>query len=163
MAASWHTAYVALGSNLGNRRAHLEEAVASLGAAGTARVVACSSFHETDAVGGPPGQPKYLNAAVRIETELSPPDLLRELQRLEQAHGRVRGQPDAPRTLDLLLYDEQVIDLPDLTVPHPRMHERLFVLAPLVEIAPTYVHPLLERTLLDLYQAMKNAPSADDP
>jgi len=146
-------ALVALGSNLGDRARTLDSALDALGQAPGVRVVRVSSYHETLPVGGPPGQPNYLNAVVELETDLSPEALLALLQQIEQAHGRERPMPNAPRTLDLdlLLYGDLVRIAPDPIIPHPRMHLREFVLAPLAEIAPEVVHPVLHRTIRELY------------
>src|SRR5205807_156940 len=141
------TAYIALGSNLGDRAANLQSALALLAAQAGIRLGRVSPFHETDPVGGPPGQARYLNAAAEIETTLAATDLLQALQEVEQNLGRQRLEKDGPRTLDLdlLFYGKEIIDLqrPDLKlqVPHPRLHERFFVLEPLVQIAPGLVHP----------------------
>ena len=142
-------AYIGLGSNLGDRAAHLHAALDRLGTYGT--VEAVSPFLETDPVGYAE-QPRFLNAAVRLRTTLPPDDLLRGLLSIETALGRVRTVRWGPRTidLDLLLYDDLVRDDPGLTVPHPRLHERRFVLEPLVAIAPDAVHPLLGRTISQL-------------
>jgi len=128
--------FIALGSNLGDRRRHLEEALRELAARGDIRVRAVSSFHETEPCGGPPGQPRYLNAAAELDTELEPRALLERLLEIERRHGRRRDVRDGPRTLDLdlLLYNERRIREPDLCVPHPRMWQREFVLRPLAEI-----------------------------
>ncbi len=129
--------FIALGSNLGRRAETLSGALMAISAWRDVRVLAVSSFHETEAVGGPLDQPRFLNAAAKLDTTLSPHALLRRLQALEQAFGRRRGQPDGPRTLDLDLlayHDLQMCDTA-LTLPHPRMWERPFVLAPLSEIA----------------------------
>lgn len=125
-------AYVALGSNLGDRREHLRDAVRSL--PGVRRV---SSVYETAPVGGPEQGP-YLNCVVEIDTDLDPHDLLAACQAVERAAERVRTVRWGPRTLDadVLLYDEIEVDTPDLVIPHPRMHRRRFVLAPLAELAP---------------------------
>ncbi len=134
-------AYVALGSNLGDRAAHLEAAIAALRATPGIEVIALSSVRETEPVGGPPQGP-YLNAVVALRTELAPRALLERLLEIEAAQGRERGpERNAPRTLDLdlLLYGDEKIDEPDLVVPHPRMHERAFVLEPLAELAPDLV------------------------
>jgi 2-amino-4-hydroxy-6-hydroxymethyldihydropteridine diphosphokinase len=116
-----------------------------------------SSFYETDPVGYT-AQPKFVNAVAQVETELSPEELMQTLLAIERELGRDRAAtvPKGPRTidLDLLLYDDRVIDTPGLTVPHPAMHERLFVLEPLVEIAPHVVHPVLMRTARELLDGL---------
>ena len=138
-----------LGSNLGDRRAHLEAAVRWLAALG--EVLAVSSFRETAAVGGPP-QPDYLNAAVVVATEQAPRALLAAAQEIERRAGRERGVVGGPRTLDLdlLLYGDRTVREPGLVVPHPRLHERLFVLEPLAEIALDWPVPGFGRTVGEL-------------
>jgi len=129
-------AFLGLGANLGDRRATLRAAVAALG-----DVVAVSPVYETDPVGGPPGQPAYLNLVVELDTDRSPRELLEEARRLEATAGRVREERWGPRTLDVdvLLVGDLVVDEPDLVVPHPRMAERAFVLVPLADLAPELV------------------------
>ena len=129
-------AFLALGSNLGDRRAHLRAAVAGL-----PDVVAVSPVYETEPVGGPADQGAYLNVVVELDTELSPRQLLVLGQRLEKAAGRVRSERWGPRTLDVdvLLVGDQRVGEPDLQVPHPRMWERAFVLVPLADLAPDLV------------------------
>lgn len=129
-------AFVALGSNLGDRRAHLRVAVAGLPG-----VVAVSPVYETDPVGGPGGQPPYLNAVVELDTELGPRALMELGQSLEEMAGRVRAERWGPRTLDVdvLVVDDLVVDEPDLVVPHPRLRDRAFVLVPLHDLAPELV------------------------
>jgi 2-amino-4-hydroxy-6-hydroxymethyldihydropteridine diphosphokinase len=133
-------AYLALGSNLGDRSANLQQAVDGLAGTDDIRLVALSHVYETAPVGGPP-QDDYLNAVVAIETELDPHDLLRVAHRLEDDAGRVRTERWGPRTLDVdvLLYDDLRLDDADLVIPHPRMWERGFVLAPLRDVAPALV------------------------
>ncbi|MDQ4070820.1 MAG: 2-amino-4-hydroxy-6-hydroxymethyldihydropteridine diphosphokinase [Actinomycetota bacterium] len=125
-------AYLGLGSNLGDRRGHLRAAVAAL-----PDVVAVSPVYETEPVGGPSGQGPYLNVVVALETDLSPRQLLDLGRQLEQAAGRARTEPSGPRTLDVdvLLVGELTVREPDLVVPHPRMWQRRFVLAPLADLA----------------------------
>ncbi len=128
--------YIGLGSNLGDRETTIRAALHDLERHGDIRVIRCSTLLETDPVGGPPGQPRYLNAVAELDTELSPRELLARMHEIERRHGRKRGVANGPRTLDLdlLLYHERVIDERDLTVPHPRMWERPFVMQPLEEI-----------------------------
>jgi len=129
-------AFLGLGSNLGDRRSYLRGAVESLGD----EVVAVSSLFETEPVGGPDQGP-FLNVVVELETERSPHELLAECQRLEQEAERVRIERWGPRTLDVdvLLIEGVTVDEPDLQVPHPRLQERRFVLAPLAQLAPDLV------------------------
>jgi len=153
------TAAIALGSNLSSRFgepvANLREAVLRLGDLG--RVTAVSSFYATEPVGYL-DQPMFTNAAALIETELSPLTLLRRLLAIEHAMGRDRenAPPKGPRVidLDLLLYGAEVLADPDLTLPHPAMHERRFVLEPLAEIAPEWVHPTLQKTIAKLFDEL---------
>ena len=135
-------AFVGLGSNLGDRIGHLQSAVDGLAQVPGVRVVAVSGVYETTPVGGPP-QYEYLNAVVDVDTELSPRALLDAARDLEAGAGRVRAERWGPRTLDVdvLLVGEERVDDPDLTVPHPRMWERGFVLAPLADLAPELVEP----------------------
>ena len=133
-------AYLALGSNLGDRLAHLQGAVDSLGEATGVQVVAVSRVYETDPVGGPE-QDAFLNAVVAVDTDLDPHGLLALAHALETEARRVRAERWGPRTLDVdvLLYDDLTIDDPDLQIPHPRMWERGFVVAPLHDVAPDRV------------------------
>jgi 2-amino-4-hydroxy-6-hydroxymethyldihydropteridine diphosphokinase len=155
-------ACVGLGANLGDREGNLRAALAVLQAPGDVRVVAVSSFHDTEPMGGPP-QPNYLNAAAVVETGLSPQDLLKRLLAIETALGRVRGERWGPRQidLDLLLYEDRVILTQTLQVPHPRMHERRFVLAPLAEVAPDARHPVLGRAVAEMLAALQGPDSAN--
>jgi 2-amino-4-hydroxy-6-hydroxymethyldihydropteridine diphosphokinase len=152
-ATSAVTAYLALGSNLGDRAAILNSAISALKTNASITVVRVSRFHETTAV-GPGAQPDYLNAAVQIQTTLSPRELLDTNLKIEAEHGRDRSKQEkwGPRLLDIdiLLYGSQIIDEPGLRVPHPHMTERLFVLQPLGEIAPHAVHPATGRAIHEL-------------
>ena len=148
-------AAIALGSNLssiyGPPEANLREALTRLATLG--RVTAVSTFHATDPVGYIE-QPLFLNAAALLETSLTPLDLLHSLLAIEHAMGRDRSTapPKGPRILDLdlLLCDSLIVQTPELTLPHPALHERRFVLAPLAEIAPNLQHPLLHQSIADL-------------
>jgi 2-amino-4-hydroxy-6-hydroxymethyldihydropteridine diphosphokinase len=135
-----HRAYLALGSNLGDRAAYLQHALDELAGRDDVEVVAVSRVYETDPVGGPE-QGAYLNAVVAITTTLAPHDLLRAAQAIEASADRVRELRWGPRTLDVdvLLYDDERIDTDDLVVPHPRLRERDFVLVPLRDVAPEEV------------------------
>lgn len=151
-----NVAFVGMGSNLGDRRATLCGALRALRRLPETAVCSVSSFLRTEPVGGPPGQGEFLNAAVRLSTTLPPHDLLEVLQRVEDEFGRERDVRWGPRTLDLdiLLYGRRVIEEPDLQVPHPRMHERRFVLEPLCQIAPNAVHPVLHKTVRELLEEL---------
>jgi 2-amino-4-hydroxy-6-hydroxymethyldihydropteridine diphosphokinase len=129
--------YVALGANIGEPRRQLEAAIEELEALPETRLVRTSSFYRSVPVGYAE-QPDFLNAVVQLDTGLPPEGLLDRLQEIEHRHGRERPFPGAPRTLDLdlLLYGEQVVATPRLTLPHARMHERAFVLQPLLELDP---------------------------
>jgi 2-amino-4-hydroxy-6-hydroxymethyldihydropteridine diphosphokinase len=132
-------AFIGLGSNLGDRRAYLKDAVEGLRAQGD--VVAVSPLYETEPVGGPAGQGRYLNVVVELATSDSPRRLLERCRALEAAAGRVRSERWGPRTLDadVLFVEGAEVDEPDLTVPHPRLWERRFVLQPLADLAPDLV------------------------
>lgn len=139
-------AYIAIGGNLGDRRAYLQAGIKEVAALPSTRLAAISRTYETQAV-GPVAQPDFLNAVVAIETALAPAPLLAALLAAEKKHQRQRRIHWGPRTLDLdlLLYGERTINSADLTLPHPRMHERRFVLVPLCEIAPRLSHPITGR------------------
>jgi 2-amino-4-hydroxy-6-hydroxymethyldihydropteridine diphosphokinase len=132
-------AFLGLGSNLGDRWGYLRRAVAALSDSG--ELVAVSPVYETEAMGGPPGQPPYLNLVVELDTDRSPRQLLELGRQLEAGAGRVRTERHGPRTLDVdvLLVGSLEVGQPDLVVPHPRMWERRFVLAPLADLAPDLV------------------------
>ena len=136
------SAFVGIGSNLGDREGNLRRAIKLLSAEDGVDVVAVSEIRETDPV-GPVEQGPFLNGAVRIETDLAPRELLERLLAVEERLGRVRRERWGPRTidLDLLLYGDDVVDEPGLTVPHARLHERRFALEPLSDLAPSLEIP----------------------
>jgi len=146
-------AYVGLGSNLGDRMTMLQMAVRRLEPLG--RVTEVSSLYETEPVGYLE-QPPFLNAVVALDTALAPADLMDGLLGIERDLGRMRSFPNAPRTLDLdlLTVDDIILETPELTLPHPRLRERAFVLAPLAEIAPGLVHPGSGKTMLELLHTL---------
>jgi len=148
-------AYIGLGSNLGDRAETLIAAAKLIDQIDGVHVIRLSRFVETEPVGGPEDQPRFMNAAVKIETTLLPEQLLVELQKIERELGRCRRDNEelwGPRTcdLDVLLMGKLVVETEELKIPHPRMHERAFVLQPLAEIAPGALHPTLGKTVAEL-------------
>jgi 2-amino-4-hydroxy-6-hydroxymethyldihydropteridine diphosphokinase len=152
-----HTAYIAFGANLGDKLATCREAMAALGATDGIRLLAQSPFYRTEPVDYL-DQAWFVNAVAGIETRLQPLDLLAALQAIETAAGRTRGGAArfGPRTLDLdiLFYDALVLDTPELVLPHPRMHKRRFVLKPMCDINPQFLHPVLQRNVQDLLDSL---------
>ena len=144
------TVYLALGSNLGDRESNLRAAIRNLTEAGIA-VLRESPIYETEPVGFA-DQGWFLNMAVEAETALFPMQLLTRTSRIERSLGRVRTVPNGPRTIDIdiLLYGSAVVRTPRVEIPHPRMHERRFVLAPLADLAPALRHPVLRQTIRKL-------------
>lgn len=146
-------AYLSLGSNMGERAEHLREAIGRLESVG--HVVAVSSFYETEPVEFA-DQGWFLNCAVAVETELTPQPLMGAILRIEQEIGRKRTVPKGPRTIDIdiLLYSDVAVDSAQLTIPHPAMHERRFVLEPMAEIGPEVRHPVLKKSVRELLAAL---------
>jgi 2-amino-4-hydroxy-6-hydroxymethyldihydropteridine diphosphokinase len=147
------TVYLSLGSNLGDRAANLRAAIEKLADLGS--VVAASSFYETEPV-ELTAQPWFLNCAVKLDTEKMPRQLISAILSLEQSMGRQRKQKKGPRVIDIdiLLFGSSVIEIPSLTIPHPKLHERRFVLEPLAEIAPDARHPVFKRSMRELRDAL---------
>jgi 2-amino-4-hydroxy-6-hydroxymethyldihydropteridine diphosphokinase len=143
--------FLGLGSNIGDRTANINRACLLLGEVPGVRVVRMSSLIETGPVGYE-DQPDFINAVMEIEATLSPLILLNEIKRIEREMGRVETFRFGPRLIDIdiLLFGDRVIDEPDLTIPHPRMHERDFVLVPLAQIAPEVTHPVLKMKIIDI-------------
>ncbi len=143
--------YIGLGSNLGNRREYLDEAVARIAGNNGVCLLARSGCYETHPVGGPQ-QPDYINCVVELQTELEPFKLLRIFKRIEHELGRRTGVRWGPRVIDIdiLLYGDVVISSDNLSIPHERMHERVFVLEPLNEISPNLEHPVLKKSIYEL-------------
>ena len=152
-----HSAYIALGSNHGNREVNLRRAADLLGQLGAVQIVAPAK--EYPAVDSPPDSPPFLNSAAALQTNLSPAQLLDALLNIEQQMGRARTIKNAPRIidLDLLLFDQMILHEPHLKVPHPRMHQRRFVLEPLAAIAPQVTHPSTGKTIAELLTELQGS------
>lgn len=148
-----HLVYLSLGSNVGDREAQLRDALIRLNATG--RVVAVSSFYETEPV-ELTHQPWFLNCTAALETTLTAPQLMTAILRIEEEMGRRRVQKKGPRSIDIdiLMFDDKIVDSQELTIPHPAMHQRRFVLEPLAEIALDAVHPVLKKTISELRDAL---------
>jgi 2-amino-4-hydroxy-6-hydroxymethyldihydropteridine diphosphokinase len=147
------TVYLSLGSNVGDRKANLDQAIEKLSEAG--KVTAVSSYYETEPV-ELKQQPWFLNCAVKLETELMPRQLLARVLDVEQSMGRKRVRAKGPRNIDIdiLLFGNSVVEMKGLTIPHPAMHQRRFVLEPLAEIAPEVRHPVFKKTAREMRDAL---------
>lgn len=139
---------------MGDREGYLREAISRLQELGVIRRV--SAFYETQPVEVEGEQPWFLNCALAMETQLMPLEFLSRMLSVEESMGRVRREPKGPRTIDIdiVFFGNDVLDTPELTVPHPAMHQRRFVLEPLAEIAPALVHPVLKRTVRELLDSL---------
>jgi 2-amino-4-hydroxy-6-hydroxymethyldihydropteridine diphosphokinase len=151
-----HTVYLALGTNLGDRTANLKQAIASL--TPQLEVKAKSGIYETPPWGFE-DQPKFLNQVLKAKTYLDPEPLLKHLKRLEVALGRKESFPNGPRLIDIdiLFYDDRAINTPSLVIPHPRLHERAFVLLPLMDIAPDLKHPVTQKSVREMAEQINTA------
>lgn len=154
-------AFIGIGSNLGDRAAHYREAIRRLAAVPGTRVIRQSSIYETEPVGDVKGP--FLNGVVEVETEMPADALMRRLLAIERAMGRPPRKPSARRKyqprvidLDLLFFNKEVVETRSLVLPHPRLHERRFVLAPMAELAPALIHPTLNASISDLLAGLKS-------
>jgi 2-amino-4-hydroxy-6-hydroxymethyldihydropteridine diphosphokinase len=154
-------AYIALGSNLGEREKNIAAAIAKLRKTPEVEVVRVSSLLENPAVGGPEDSPPFLNAVAEIRTTVGARAVLHRLLEIEKELGRVRREKWEPRVidLDLLLYGDHLLSSQELIVPHPLMHERRFVLQPLAELIPDYIHPTLQVSIDGLLNNLNSPPS----
>lgn len=152
----WHTAYLSIGSNMGDKERYLNEAVAALKEDSNIKNVCVSDYIVTKPYGGV-SQDDFLNGCVRLETLYYPEELLHKLQELEQAAGRERKVHWGPRTLDLdiLFYDKEVLETKDLVIPHPDLENRTFVLKPMCELSKNFRHPILQKTMEQLLKALE--------
>jgi 2-amino-4-hydroxy-6-hydroxymethyldihydropteridine diphosphokinase len=152
-----HQAYIGFGSNLGNRLNNCRNAIGALGALPLCSLLKTSSFYETSPV-GLVEQPSFINGVVLLETSEDAHWLLRQMMEIENIFGRIRALKWGPRSidLDLLFFDDQIINTAELSVPHPFLHERRFVLEPLNEVAPSFRHPSLGKSVADLLHGLKD-------
>ncbi len=151
-----HDAFIGLGSNLGRRKKNIATALTALERTREIEIVRVSPLYETQAEGGPEDQPPYINGVVRVRTSLTPERLLMVCQQIEDLLGRERTVEWGPRTidLDLLCYDNEIRSEPELTLPHAMMHERAFVMQPLVDIDPDWVHPVLQQSASSILESV---------
>ena len=148
------TAYLGLGSNMGDRRENIDKAMEYLSR--RLRVTEKSSVYDTEPIGNPQ-QPRFLNMVCQVKTMLKPQDLLVLSKGIESKMGRLPGKSNSPRPIDIdiLFYGEEVVKTPELTIPHPRLTQRAFVLVPLAEIAPALIHPVNKKTVTELLKEVK--------
>jgi 2-amino-4-hydroxy-6-hydroxymethyldihydropteridine diphosphokinase len=146
--------YLGLGSNMGDRKENLDRAIDYLSQ--RVRVVVVSSVYDTEPVGNPE-QPRFLNMVCKIKTMLKPKELLALVKGIERKMGRMPGNPNSPRPIDIdiLFYGDEVVKIPELVIPHPRLTQRAFALVPLAEIAPTLVHPVTGKNMKQLLGELK--------
>jgi len=151
-----HIAYIGIGSNIGNKAHHCEKAIAEILKANGHKLLAQSSLFKTQPIGYT-SQDWFVNGVIKIETELEPLDLLRTLRAIESRLGRTKAVRWGPRVIDLdiLFYDEEEIKTGEVQIPHPSLHERQFVLIPLMEIDRNLIHPVLKKTVRELLEAIK--------
>jgi 2-amino-4-hydroxy-6-hydroxymethyldihydropteridine diphosphokinase len=156
-------AYIGVGANLGDREATIRAAVERLAVSRDIEVLKVSKLIDNPASGGPPSSPAFLNGAVEVRTSLSPRGLLDRLLEIEKSLGRERRLKWGPRTidLDLLLFENDIIAEPGITVPHALLHERSFVLEPLAQIAPDAMHPALRKSIGQLWREMTKSKSVE--
>ena len=152
----WNKVILSIGSNIGDKEAYLNNAVDRLYDDGNCRVNVVSNYIETEPY-GPVEQDNFLNGCIEIETLYSPKELLEKVNRIEAESGRIRDIHWRPRTLDIdiIFYEDEIVDEPDLKIPHVEMHKRLFVLEPLKQIAPYWKHPILNRTVGQILEELK--------
>lgn len=152
----WNKAILSIGSNMGDKEAYLNNAVDSLYDDGNCRVNVVSNYIETEPY-GPVEQDNFLNGCLEIETLYSPKELLKKVNQIEAEAGRIRDIHWGPRTLDIdiIFYEDEIVDEPDLKIPHVEMHKRLFVLEPLKQIAPYWKHPILNQTVSQILEELK--------
>jgi 2-amino-4-hydroxy-6-hydroxymethyldihydropteridine diphosphokinase len=156
-----HVAYIGVGANLGDRERNIRAAIDQLRTSRTIEVLNVSRLIDNPAAGGPAGSPPFLNGAVEVRTSMSARELLDRLFEIEKSLGRERRLKWGPRTidLDLLLFADQIIAEPGVTVPHALLHERAFVLEPLAEIAPDVIHPALRKSIGELWRDLSKSKS----
>jgi 2-amino-4-hydroxy-6-hydroxymethyldihydropteridine diphosphokinase len=150
------TVYIGIGSNIGDRERNFEEALRKLVSIVNLKISDRSRWYSSKPAGGPP-QEDYLNGVLRIETDMSPESFLSELKKIENDMGRMPSGRNHPRVIDLdiLLYNDRIVRTKELTVPHPKMHERSFVLKGLAELAPDLMHPVTGKTVGELYRTVR--------
>ena len=154
MSSKLVTVYLGLGSNLGDRQENLDKALEYLSQ--RLRLAEVSSVYDTEPMGNPE-QPRFLNMVCQVNTMLTPKELLVLAKGIDRKMGRMPGSPNSPRTsdIDILFYGDEVIKMPDLVIPHPRLTERAFILVPMAEIAPDLVHPANKKTIKELLKEVK--------